>query len=85
MSVPSGLPTWGEFLVKTGDHAECDASDLSQLVSCSAFEEAADLLTGSMDPVLFAERVELTLRVNDTDSNQGSCVPIYQVYSPAWS
>ena len=72
MSVPSGLPTWSEFLVQTGDHAACDASDLRRLVSCSAFEEAADLLTSSMDAFLFAERVEHTLRINDTDLIRGA-------------
>ena len=72
MSVPSGLPTWGEFLVKMGDHAECDESELSELVNCSNFEEAADLLLTSMDPLLFAERVEGILHINDTDPVRGA-------------
>ncbi len=71
MSVPSGLPTWGQFLVSTGEYTQCDSSELNRLVECSAFEEAADLLSRCMNPRLFAERVEHTLRVSDTDSISG--------------
>ena len=71
MSVPSGLPTWGEFLVRTGEYAQCDDSELDRLICCSAFEEAADLLSTSMNSILFAERVEHNLRVSDPDSISG--------------
>ena len=71
MSAPSGLPTWAEFLMDTGKYSQCDSSELNQLIGCSAFEAAADLLSRYMNSRLFAERVEHTLRINDTDSISG--------------
>ena len=71
MSVPSGLPTWAEFLLKTGKYAQCNLSELNRLINSSAFEEAADLLADSMSPLLFAERVEHNLRVSGPDSISG--------------
>ena len=72
MSVTSGLPTWSEFLVETSKYAQCDPSELERLVSCSAFEEAADLLAANMPQALFAERVEHNLRIDDTNAIGGS-------------
>ena len=72
MSVTSGLPTWTEFLVETGEYAQCDLFELSQLVSCSAFEEAADLLASIMPQALFAERVEHNLRIDNANDIGGS-------------
>ncbi len=72
MSVTSGLPTWAQFLVRTGQYAQCDPSELDQLVSSSAFEEAADLLADHMPQALFAERVEHNLRIDNVDSLGGS-------------
>lgn len=72
MSVPSGLPTWAEFLMQTGEYAQCDPLELDQLICCSSFEEAADLLSRSMNPTLFAERVEHNLRINDPSSINGA-------------
>ena len=71
MSVPSGLPTWTKFLLKTGKYAQCDLSELNRLINCSAFEEAADLLADRMSPRLFAERVEHNLRISGPDSISG--------------
>ena len=72
MSVPSGLPTWADFLMQTGEYAECDPLELDELIRHSSFEEAADLLSRSMNPTLFAERVEHNLRINDSSSINGS-------------
>ena len=72
MSVASGLPTWVDFLVETRKYAQCDPSELERLVSCSAFEEAADLLAASMPQVLFAERVEHNLRIDGANAIGGS-------------
>ena len=71
MSVPSGLPTWAEFLTRTGEYAQCDAAELSRLISCANFEEAADLLAECMNLNQLAERVEHTLRINDQDFIKG--------------
>ena len=71
MSVPSGLPTWAKFLKKVGEFAQCDLSELKRLICSSAFEEAADLLSTSMDPRLFAERVEHDLRITNPDVING--------------
>ena len=72
MSVSSGLPTWAEFLMQTAEYAQCDALELYQLICCSSFEEATDLLSRSMNPTLFAERVEHNLRINDPSSINGA-------------
>ena len=72
MSVSSGLPTWADFLVQTGEYAQCDPLELGRLISRSSFEEAADLLSESMNPTLFAERVEHNLRINDPKSINGA-------------
>ena len=45
---------------------------LDQLICCSSFEEAADLLSISMNPTLFAERVEHNLRINDPSYINGA-------------
>ena len=72
MSVSSGLPTWAEFLTQTGEYAQCDQSELDQMIRSSFFEEAADLLSISMNPTLFAERVEHNLRINDPSTINGA-------------
>ncbi len=66
MSVPSGLPTWAEFLIRVRDFTQCSLSELKQLISSSSFEEAADLLAGSTNPRLLAERIEHDLRIANT-------------------
>ncbi len=72
MSASSRLPTWAEFLKQTGEYAQCDQLELNQLICCSSFEEAADLLSISMNPTLFAERVEHNLRINDPSCIKGA-------------
>ena len=72
MSVLCGLPTWAEFLKQTAEYAQCDQLELDQLICCSSFEEAADLLSISMNPTLFAERVEHNLRINDSSYINGA-------------
>ena len=71
MSVPSGLPTWAKFLIRTGEYAGCDIPELNRLIASSNYEEAADLLAGCMNLNQFAERVEHTLRINSHDSIKG--------------
>ena len=71
LSVPSGLPTWSNFLKSVAQYASCDLTELAQFINRSNFEEAADLLAGSMDPRLFAERVSQDLRINPSDTVNG--------------
>ena len=71
MSVPSGLPTWSAFLKEVGKSAQCDLSELEQLVCSSDFEEAADLIAQSMASRLLAERVSHNLRINSSDIVNG--------------
>ena len=66
MSVPSGLPTWADFLKRVAGFVQRDESEVERLIRCSDFEEAADLLFGSMNWRLFAERVEHDLRITDS-------------------
>lgn len=66
MSVPSGIPTWSDFLKSLGEYVSCDSSELNQLICASFFEEAADLIASSTNPRLFAERIEHSLRIGDT-------------------
>lgn len=72
MSVPSGLPTWAEFLISMQSFAQCSLSELEQLIHSSSFEEAASLLATSMNPRLLAERIEHDLRINPAGNINGS-------------
>ena len=65
MSVPSGLPTWSDFLININEFTSYSLSDLQKLLCSSSFEEAADLLASGTNPRLLAERVEHELRVDD--------------------
>ena len=58
--------------MQTGEYAQCDPSELEQLIRRSSFEEAADLLSRSMNPTLFSERVEHNLCINDSSSINGA-------------
>ena len=71
MSVPSGLPTWSDFLKEVGKSAQCDLSELEQLICSSDFEGAVDLLAKSMASRLLAERVSHKLRINSPDIVDG--------------
>ena len=72
MSVPSGLPTWAEFLMSMQVYAQCSRSELQELIKDSLFEEAADLLADSMNSRLIAERIEHDLRIPNPDTINGS-------------
>ena len=65
MSVPSGLPTWSEFLINISEFTSHSSSDLKKLLRSSSFEEAADLLASGTNPRLLAERIEHDLRIDD--------------------
>ncbi len=71
MSVPSGLPTWEEFLIKVSAFTQCSSSELKRLITSCCFEEAADLLAGGTNPRLLAERVEHDLRISNPDGING--------------
>ena len=71
MSVPSGLPTWAEFLMKVSKFTQCSLSELEKLLSSSCFEEAADLLADSTNPRLFTERLDHDLRIDGPETING--------------
>ena len=71
MSVPSGLPTWSEFLIKIGEFTSHDVSGLQELLCSFSFEKAADLLASGTNPRLLAEQVEHNLRINDSRDIDG--------------
>ena len=81
MSVPSGMPTWSEFLKQVGDYVSCDMSKLEQLICASLFEEAADLIASSTNPRLFAERIEHILRVVDPSAIAGPVGLLPELFS----
>ncbi len=72
MSVPSGLPTWSDFLCKVGAFAKCSPEEVEELIRESRFEEAADLLASRTNRRLLAERVEHDLRIDDVQSITGA-------------
>ena len=65
MSVPSGLPTWSDFLIRISEFTSHSKADLQELLSSSSFEEVADLLASGTNPRLLAERIEHELRIDD--------------------
>ena len=71
MSVPSGLPTWSDFLIKISEFTSHSLSDLQELLCSSSFEEAADLLASGTNPRLLAERIEHDLRIDDSRDIDG--------------
>lgn len=73
MSVPSGLPTWSEFLRKIRPYSmTVSAADLDQLLANGKFEEAADCLASTITPRLFSERIDHGLRVQSVDKITGA-------------
>ena len=71
MSVSSGLPTWSNFLTNVARDTHCDFLKLERLISSSSFEEAASLVANSMNPRLFAERIEQDLRITNPEIIDG--------------
>ena len=71
MSVPSGLPTWVDFLMRVRDFTQCSMAELQRLINSSSFEEAADLLASGTNPRLLAERIEHDLRISNPDVING--------------
>ena len=71
MSVPTGLPTWREFLLKISGFTQCDITELNHLLDSSSFEEAADLLAGTTNQRLLEERVEHELRIASRETING--------------
>jgi len=72
MSVPSGLPTWSDFLRGLLPFTKIDPASLEELLQDGAFEEAVDLIASAMDPNLLNERAEHDLRVDDPSAIDGA-------------
>ena len=71
MSVPSGLPTWTNFLLQIAGFAVDDISEVEKFIDASDFEGAMDLLHNNMNWRLFSERVEHDLRITDPNAIDG--------------
>lgn len=65
MSVPTGLQSWSGFLRSIRQHSSITEMELEELLSASAYEEAADLLVSAMPSRLFDERIEHDLRIEN--------------------
>ena len=63
LSVPSGLPTWSEFLLNICKDSDLSESELSIMLDAGAYEEAAEALQNGMPKQLFDERIEHELRL----------------------
>lgn len=82
MSVPSGLPTWSDFLRKVRAFTKCLPLELEELIRQSQFEEAADLLASRTNSRLLAERVEQDLRIDDTRIISGPVRMVQDLFEP---
>jgi len=72
MSVPSGLPSWPEFLRLLRCHSRMTEDDLETLLKDSFFEEAVEQIEQSMPARLFNERIEHDLQVDISKSINGA-------------
>lgn len=72
MSVPTGLPTWSELLLKMKELTDVRPDKLEELLADGAFEEAADLLASGTNLNWFNERIEHDLRVDDASFITGA-------------
>ena len=63
MSVPSGLPSWSNFLRLIRCHSSMYEAELEMMIAESAFEEAVGKLRQTMPGRLFDEQIEHHLRI----------------------
>jgi hypothetical protein len=72
MSVPTGLPTWANFLRGIREFTHVKETDLEPLLQAAAFEEAADLIASEAPKNLLNERIEHDLRPQNNSIVSGS-------------
>lgn len=63
LSIPSGYPSWTEFLYQCCDESSIDKSSLCQLLSDGLYEEAAQVLHDDMTSPVFNELLDSTFDV----------------------
>ena len=67
MSVPSGLPTWSEFLEEISQFTNRNLDEIRLLLMSYSFEDCFRRLADSMNPYLLEERIEHLLNVESSD------------------
>ena len=73
MSVPTGLPTWGEFLRNTCKRTKgFKVADLEACLAVGNYEGAASRIFGSMPPQLFNECFESAFTIKAMQSVDGA-------------
>lgn len=72
MAVPSGLPTWGELLIAIADQVSGQTATIEVLLREGAFEMAVDAILATTNRNLFNERIEHSLRLDDTNEFIGA-------------
>jgi hypothetical protein len=80
MSVPTGLSPWSEFLRIIRQHSSMTESELEDLLSKWAYEEAAERLAGAMPGRLFDERIEHDLRIDDPNTICGAVIFLPELF-----
>lgn len=81
MSVPSGLPTWSEFLKKLGEFSKMAASELEEMIAEGAYEEIAERLALEMPDRLFKETIERELRIDHVEKILGPILFLPQLFN----
>ena len=71
MSVPSGLPTWEDFLLQAAKSVMGKTSEVEGMIKVSNFEGAVDLLHDNVNHRLFTEQVEHGLRITASNAIDG--------------
>mgnify|MGYP001255509977 CR=1 FL=1 len=69
MSVPSGLPSWSDFLRLIRCHSSMDEAELEEMIEDSAFERAVDRLRQTIPRRLFDEQIEHNLFIERSTIN----------------
>lgn len=73
MSVPTGLPTWGQFLRDTCRRARgFNVADLEACLAVGDYEEAASRIYDGMPPQLFHECFESNFAIQATQAIEGA-------------
>jgi hypothetical protein len=79
-SVPSGLPTWAEFLRKLRKDSKLSERKLEELLFASKFEEAVDALIAKNTRGLFDEGIEQELRVETKEDIGGAVLLLPEIF-----
>ncbi len=82
MSVPSGLPTWSDFLRRLCKDSKLGRDELEALLSECKFEEAVDALIAKNTKGLFEEGIEHELRLQNNAEIAGAVLLLPELFKP---